>query len=146
MTAATELTESVELFVNGTLMRGDILHANLEGARFLGDARTASRYRLYSIGDVHPGMIPATTDGVSVTGELYRLELEHLERLVEAEPPGLGIGVVELAGGERTLGVFWVASELPESAIDISACGGWREYRSQIDSAHAQGATERSSS
>ena len=146
MSASTELTESVELFVNGTLMRGDILHANLEGARFLGEARTASRYRLYSIGDVHPGMIPATSDGVAVAGELYRLQLEHLERLVEAEPAGLGIGVVELAGGERTLGVFWVATELPESAIDISAFGGWREYRRQGDNSSAQSVTERGTS
>jgi len=50
-------TLRVELFVNGTLMRGDVLHQNLDGARFISEARTAPRYRLYSIGDVHPGMI-----------------------------------------------------------------------------------------
>ncbi len=47
---------SFDLFVNGTLMRGLELHANLKRAPFLGEAMTEPRYRIYSIGDVHPGM------------------------------------------------------------------------------------------
>ena len=121
--------ETIELFVNGTLMRGDVLHANLDGARFVSEDRTAPRYRLYSIGDVHPGMVAAESDGVSVSGELYELDLDHLERLIVGEPAGLGVGVVELEGAGKRLGIFWVASELPASAIDISSYGGWREYR-----------------
>jgi AGZA family xanthine/uracil permease-like MFS transporter len=112
-------------------MRGDVLHQNLDGARFISEARTAPRYRLYSIGDVHPGMIEAPTAGVSVDGEVYELDLEHLERIIAGEPPGLGVAVVELEGGDRRLGVFWVAAELPETAIDISDYGGWRAYRAQ---------------
>jgi gamma-glutamylcyclotransferase (GGCT)/AIG2-like uncharacterized protein YtfP len=124
-------TSKVDLFVNGTLMRGDVLHANLDGARFVSEARTAPRYRLYSIGDVHPGMIPVDDGGVSVAGEIYELELEHLERIIAGEPPGLGVGVVELSGGERRLGIFWVARELPANAVEISEYGGWRAYRAQ---------------
>ena len=62
-----------ELFVNGTLMRGLKLHANLEGATFLGEFRTAPRYRIFSIGDVHPGMFAVEEGevGISVPGELY---------------------------------------------------------------------------
>jgi gamma-glutamylcyclotransferase (GGCT)/AIG2-like uncharacterized protein YtfP len=124
------MARTIELFVNGTLMRGDVLHGNLDGARFISEARTAPRYRLYSIGDVHPGMIETKAgDGVAVAGELYELEFEHLERLIEGEPPGLGVAVVELENGERTLGVFWVASELPGTATDISSYGDWRAYR-----------------
>ena len=47
---------SVTLFVNGTLMRGLALHSNLDGAEFLGEARTIPQYRIYSIDDIHPGM------------------------------------------------------------------------------------------
>ncbi|MBV9357638.1 MAG: glutamyl-tRNA amidotransferase, partial [Chloroflexi bacterium] len=54
--APTAENRAVELFVNGTLMRGLALHANLNGAEFLETVRTAPIYRLYSIGDVHPGM------------------------------------------------------------------------------------------
>jgi len=121
--------ETIELFVNGTLMRGDVLHGNLDGARFVSEDRTAPRYRLYSMGDVHPGMVAAESDGVSVSGELYELDLDHLERLIVGEPPGLGVGVVELEGAGKRLGIFWVANELPASSIDISSYGGWREYR-----------------
>jgi len=123
------MTRTIELFVNGTLMRGDVLHANLDGARFISEARTTPRYRLFSIGDVHPGMVVAEGDGVSVTGEIYELDLEHLERLLVAEPPGLGLGVVELENAEKMVGIFWIAPELPQSAVDISSFGGWREYR-----------------
>jgi gamma-glutamylcyclotransferase (GGCT)/AIG2-like uncharacterized protein YtfP len=123
------MERTIHLFVNGTLMRGDVLHANLDGARFVSAARTASRYRLFSIGDVHPGMITTNGDGVSVNGEIYELELGHLEQLLIDEPAGLGLGVVELESGEKMLGVFWVASELPSTAVDISRFGGWREYR-----------------
>jgi gamma-glutamylcyclotransferase (GGCT)/AIG2-like uncharacterized protein YtfP len=123
------MEKRVELFVNGTLMRGDVLHSNLEGSSFISEERTAPRYRLYSIGDIHPGMVEAEDDGVSVAGEIYELGLEHLERLLAAEPPGLGLRVVELASGQRMLGIFWVAPELPQNAVDISQFGGWREYR-----------------
>jgi adenine/guanine/hypoxanthine permease len=130
------MERKVELFVNGTLMRGDVLHGNLEGARFVSEERTAPRYRLFSIGDVHPGMIAAEGDGESVAGELYELDLGHLEQLLADEPPGLGVGVVELENGEKRLGIFWVAPELPETAVEISQFGGWREYR------HARKPTE----
>jgi gamma-glutamylcyclotransferase (GGCT)/AIG2-like uncharacterized protein YtfP len=139
MNASLDLAKRVELFVNGTLMKGDVLHANLRGARFLGEAQTAPRYRLFSIGDIHPGMIPSKENGVSVAGEIYQLELEHLERLVAAEPQGLGIGVVELATGDRTLGIFWVAPDLPSTAVDISHFGGWREYRRRAATEPARG-------
>jgi hypothetical protein len=74
-------------------------------------------------------MVEAQGDGVSVAGEIYELDLEHLEHLMAAEPPGLGLRVVQLASNERTLGIFWVAPDLPQSAVDISRFGGWREYR-----------------
>src|SRR3981081_3906333 len=64
---------SVDLFVNGTLMRGLALHTNLDGAEFLEACQTQPRYRLYSIGGAHPGMFEVLADGISVPGELYRV-------------------------------------------------------------------------
>jgi gamma-glutamylcyclotransferase (GGCT)/AIG2-like uncharacterized protein YtfP len=59
---------SIVLFVNGTLMRGLALNANLDGAEFLEACETQPRYRLYSIGDVHPGMFEVAEGGISVPG------------------------------------------------------------------------------
>ena len=63
---------STQLFVNGTLMRGLKLNANLDGATFLGEYMTAPRYRIYSIGDVHPGMFEVAEGGISVPGRALR--------------------------------------------------------------------------
>jgi gamma-glutamylcyclotransferase (GGCT)/AIG2-like uncharacterized protein YtfP len=120
----------VSLFVNGTLMRGEPLHGNLAGATFIGPARTAPRYRLFTVRDRHPAMIPAGAGlGVSVSGELYELDLAQLQHVLDHEPPGLGLGVIELEEGIRTLGILWTAPGMPELAIDISSYGGWRAYR-----------------
>jgi len=119
----------VQLFVNGTLMRGLELHANLDGARFCGERSTAAHYRLFSVDDVHPAMVRDDARGVAVAGELYEVPLPVLQALLEGEPPGLGIGVVELDDGELTLGIVWLAPELPVSARDISEYGDWRRYR-----------------
>ena len=74
---------SFDLFVNGTLMRGLALNANLDGAEFLGEARTLPRYRLYSIDDIHPGMFEVDEGGVSVEGELYEMS-NDIRESVEA--------------------------------------------------------------
>jgi len=119
---------SVDLFVNGTLMRGLALHANLEGAEFLETCVTAPRYRLYSIGDVHPGMFEVADGGVSIAGEVYRVPGDVLGRLEAGEPAGLYRGLVQLGDGRTVQGILF-PRELAEGLHrDISAYGGWREY------------------
>src|SRR6187200_2346842 len=96
-----------ELFVNGTLMRGLALHANLDGAEFLGEARTAPAYRLFSIGDRHPGMFEVADGGVAVAGELYLVPDEVWARVEAGEPPGLYRGPVRLEGGRTVQGILY---------------------------------------
>lgn len=116
------------LFVNGTLMKGLALHANLDGGEFLEVVRTAARYRIHSIGDRHPGMFEVESGGVAVIGELYRLSDEVLERVVSGEPPGLFVGPVELSDGRVVPGVLFDLRRLDPTDRDISAYGGWRAY------------------
>ena len=128
-------TQPVSLFVNGTLMRGLQLHRNLTGAVFIGVARTAPRYRLFLVRDIHPAMIPAQEgDGAAVKGEIYDVFLDHLQRVLENEPAGLGLGVVDLEDGAQCLGILWTLSRPPVRAVDITAFGGWREYQASIRS------------
>jgi len=120
---------STLLFVNGTLMRGLKLNANLAGATFLGEFRTAPKYRIFSIGDVHPGMFEVSEGGISVPGELYDLPDEVWARVEAGEPPHLYRGPVELEDGRVVPGILF-PREVIEAAghREITSFGGWREY------------------
>jgi gamma-glutamylcyclotransferase (GGCT)/AIG2-like uncharacterized protein YtfP len=118
----------IDLFVNGTLMRGLALHANLEGAEFLGAVRTAPKYRLHSIGDIHPGMYEVESGGVAVLGELYRVPDEVLRRVEAGEPPNLYRGPVELGDGRVVDGILYPRELAEGRHPDISELGDWRAY------------------
>jgi gamma-glutamylcyclotransferase (GGCT)/AIG2-like uncharacterized protein YtfP len=119
---------AVELFVNGTLMRGLALHHNLAGAEFLGEFRTAPIYRLYSISDLHPGMFEVETGGVSVAGEMYRMSDDIWQRVESGEPPHLYRGPVKLSNGRTVGGILFPRVLAEGQHKDISEFGGWRAY------------------
>lgn len=121
-------TMSIELFVNGTLMRGLALHGNLSGAEFRESVCTAPIYRLYSIGDVHPGMFEVSDGGVSVNGELYRVPLDVLRRVEAGEPPNLYRGVVRLTDGREVPGILYPRELAEGHHLDISEFADWRAY------------------
>jgi AGZA family xanthine/uracil permease-like MFS transporter len=126
------------LFVNGTLMRGLELHANLSGAELLQETATAPRYRLHNIRDEHPGMYEVAEDeeGASISGELYQVPTEVLLKVIENEPPGLYRGPVQLADGRMVPGILY-DRELARGHPDITPHGGWRQYRATVaPSAH----------
>ena len=118
----------IELFVNGTLMRGLALHHNLDGAEFVGAFRTAPKYRLYSIGDVHPGMFEVEAGGVSVAGEIYRMTNEIWRRVEAGEPPHLYRGPVRLSDGRSVDGILFPRALAQGRHRDISDFGDWRAY------------------
>ena len=123
---------TVPLFVNGGGMRGGNVHHSIEGLPFLGEARTAPRYRFFSIRDEFPGLWPVAEDGVSVPGELYDVPLDVIrDRLIPAEPPELELSVIELDDGSSAVAVVLreVAHEAGTGLTDISEAGGWRAYR-----------------
>jgi gamma-glutamylcyclotransferase (GGCT)/AIG2-like uncharacterized protein YtfP len=122
---------AVELFVNGTLMRGLALHHNLDGATFLGAFRTAPRYRLHSIGDVHPGMFEVATGGISVAGEIYRMSGAIWRRVEAGEPPHLYRGPVRLSDGRVADGILYPRA-LAQKHKDISEFGDWRIYIARL--------------
>lgn len=121
--------KTVELAVNGTLMRGLELNPNLlnVGATFAREATTAPEYRLWTINDVHPAMQRVKTSGVSVALELWNVPPEGLGVVLQQEPPGLCIGKVKLEDGSFVLGVLGEAV-LCEGQKEISGHGGWRNY------------------
>ena len=122
----------VPLFVNGEGMSGGKVHHSIEGHKFLGPARTAARYRFFSVRDEFPGRWPVDEGGVSTVGELYEVPLEVIrDRFMPSEPPELELGVLELDDGGSAL-VVLLRKEVVESGAgltDISDRGGWRAYR-----------------
>ena len=80
----------MRLFVYGTLKRGGSNHAQLAGQKFLGEARTAHGYTLYSLGS-YPGLIADATDREGVIGEVWQVTPIALARLdaFEGLPEGL---------------------------------------------------------
>lgn len=115
------------LYVNGTLMRGLGLHDNLKGAEFLEEVSTAPKYRVHSIGDVHPGMYQVESGGASIAGELYAVPMNVLLAVIEGEPPGLYRGPVELADGRVVPGILF-DEQAAKKHPDITSHGGWRAY------------------
>lgn len=120
---------AINLAVNGTLMRGLELNANMleAGAIFVREAKTVPAYRLWSIGDRHPAMMRVASGGVAVAVEVWAVPPEGLASILLQEPPGLCIGKVTLADGEELLGVLGEPL-LCEGQRDISRHGGWRAY------------------
>lgn len=119
----------VKLAVNGTLMRGLELNANMLEAQatFLRDATTAPVYRLWSVNDRHPAMIRVLSGGASIALEVWAVPPEGLAQILLREPPGLCIGKVTLADGEEVLGVLGEPT-LCEGQREITQHGGWRAY------------------
>jgi hypothetical protein len=129
------MTETTRLAVNGTLMRGLELNANLVevGATFARDDATAPFYRLWSIDDRHPAMI-RTTDGTgtSVLVEVWDIPLVGLAAVLAKEPSGLAIGKVVLADRTEMLGVVGEPF-LVEGQREITEYAGWRPYIATVD-------------
>ena len=119
---------AIELFVNGTLMRGLTLHKNLDGANFLGEFHTLPIYRLYSIDEIHPGMFEVEEGGVSVAGEMYSMSDEIFQRVKNGEPAGLYFGDVKLNNGSTVKGVLFPRETAESNYKDISNFGDWRAY------------------
>ena len=90
---------------------------------------TAPRYRIYSIGDVHPGMFEVAEGGIAVPGELYDVPDEVWARVESGEPPGLYRGPVELADGRVVPGILYSREMAEGIHRDITEFGGWRAYR-----------------
>jgi gamma-glutamylcyclotransferase (GGCT)/AIG2-like uncharacterized protein YtfP len=123
------MPELIHLAVNGTLMRGLELNPNMlaVGAEFVREDQTVPNYRIYSIGDRHPGMVRVAEGGVAVAVEVWAVPPAGLASILLKEPAGLSIGKVRLANGDEVLGVL-AEPILCVGQREISEHGGWRAY------------------
>ena len=123
----------VSVAVVGAHLSGMPLNHQLttRGARLLGAARTARRYRLYLLPATNPpkpGLV-ASADGTgySIEIEIWSMPTDRYGSFVAEIPPPLGIGTIELEDG-RTLQGFVCTQPVAPNARDISRFGGWRKF------------------
>jgi hypothetical protein len=123
------MTNDVLFAVNGTLMRGLALNANLvaAGATFVREDETDACYRIWSIDDRHPAMLRTPGEGANVAVEVWNVPATGLVGILLAEPAGLAVGKVVLRDGSIVLGVLGEPF-LCEGKREITQYGGWRAY------------------
>jgi allophanate hydrolase len=122
----------VPLAVCGAHMSGLPLNHQLldRGAYLWRSTRTAARYRLLALPGgppQRPGLVRVGNAGGSIEVEVWAIPAEQIGSLITGIPAPLGLGKIELADGEITLGFICEAHAAAE-AVDISAYGGWRAY------------------
>ena len=78
------------VFVYGTLKRGGSNHGLLAGQTFVGVARLAAGFALYSLGE-YPGLVAEAGSTDRVTGEVWAVDDAALARLDELEGVGEGL-------------------------------------------------------
>jgi gamma-glutamylcyclotransferase (GGCT)/AIG2-like uncharacterized protein YtfP len=129
------MPETLNLAVNGTLMRGLELNGNLltVGATFVREATTEAAYRLWSINDSYPAMLRVREGGVAIAVEVWAVPTASLGTILLQEPAGLCIGKVRLSDGEVVLGVLGEPI-CCENKSEITQWGGWRAYMVALNS------------
>ena len=121
------------VFICGSALRGQPDHQNLQSATFLGEAKTAPKYRLHAVKDGwHPGIYEVETGGISIPGEIYELTPAQYDYLVSTEPPDMYPAEVALVDGKSAIAMLYPQKLIEAGGWpDISELGGWATYKAQ---------------
>jgi allophanate hydrolase len=123
------------LAVVGAHLSGQPLNGQLteRGAKLLKTTTTSESYRLHALPTQppKPGLLRVAQGGARIEVEVWEMPLEHFGSFVALIPHPLGIGTIELMDGSWVKGFICEPEALAESP-DISAHGGWRNYRASL--------------
>ena len=119
----------MKLLVIGSALRELGIDQEALGLRFLRPARTAPKYRLYSIADAYAALVEDESAGASISGELVEAAEERFAELLASEPPGLTQAPVELEDGSIVSAAFAEPAALTGDAREITEFGGFAAYR-----------------
>lgn len=120
------------IFICGSALRGQPDHQNLQGAKFLGEAKTLPKYRLHAVKNGwHPGIYQVETNGISIPGEIYAMTESEYEYLLANEPPDMYPATVYLEDGSEATAMLYPQELIEQHGWqDISELGGWAAYKS----------------
>jgi len=127
----------VRIFVYGTLKRGGCRSHVMRGQRFVGEARTVAKYRMYNTGS-YPALVE-DEDGLEVEGEVWEVDDDCLRVLdaIEAVPDLYERELVFLTDS----GMVGVETYLYRQSVDgMPDCG--RRWEHRQDPTREQGCVE----
>lgn len=120
------------LFVIGTSLSQVAPPEEREGITVLvPQARTAPKYCLYLLDSRWAVLSENAMNGRSIYGELVTVTDKKMAEIVDTEPDSIRLELIELVDGSRVLGAVGDQDWLDKHALNITAFGGYVEYRKQ---------------
>ena len=116
------------LLVIGSALREVCTDQAALGLRFVEEARTAPRYRLFALDDHYAALVETGEGGISVPGELVEIDDERWPELLATEPDGINPGPVELEDGRVVTAALGDADFLGAHGVEITTHGGFAAY------------------
>lgn len=98
------------------------------GLTFVEEARTAPKYRLYSLEEKWAALVPTDDGGVSVAGELAEISDERWDEIVATEPSGIVPGPIELDDGREVMAALGDPEHMGRHAVEITELGSFAAY------------------
>ncbi|WP_307834638.1 allophanate hydrolase [Paractinoplanes lichenicola] len=128
--AGIKTDDTMTLAVVGLHLDGEPRNHELSerGATLAGTARTAPRYRLHLLPSGAPGLVRGD-DGAAIEVELWHLPAAQVGGFLAGIPAPLSLGRIALEDGTEVTG-FLCEAYAAAGTPDITASGGWRNYRS----------------
>ncbi|MEZ0277382.1 MAG: allophanate hydrolase [Roseimicrobium sp.] len=124
----------MQIAVCGAHMKGLPLNHQLtsRGGRLVRKGTTTPDYRLYRVpgsGSIpdRPGLVRVTEGGTAIALEVWELPEDTVGSFVNAVPPPLGFGKVQLEDGSKVFG-FLCESIALQPEEEITSFGGWRAW------------------
>lgn len=141
MTSPSASPDTIPLVVVGAHLTGMPLNGELLalGASFIKATRTAPSYKLYALAGTvppKPGLLRVADDGAAIDVEVWALTPAAFGLFVSRIPSPLGVGTLQLEGGEMAKG-FLVEAVAVDGARDISGFGGWRGFVASLTAVSA---------
>lgn len=125
--------DQLRIAVCGAHMAGQPLNGDLlrRGAYRVSRTRTAPQYRLYALPDgQRPALVRSDGTGAAIEVEVWSLPARAVGGFLATIAPPLGLGSIELLGGQWVNG-FIAEGRAVAGAADVTVFGGWRSYRSR---------------
>ena len=123
---------TIDLAVFGAHLTGGALNPQLRalGGQRRGPCVTAAIYRMVALpGPVlRPGLVDIGPSGTAIEGEIWALPAASLAAFLATIGRPLGLGRVQLHGGETAFGFICEGAAMVAEAPDVSQFGFWPAY------------------